>query len=60
MPEPGSKDNQRVEIVDAADTVLTVMIYPDGRTKIVTSQSRSWVLETLRILLDSLAARDAL
>ena len=53
----GSLDDRQVEIIDTTETVLAVVVYPDGRTRFRTDQPLSWVAETLQILTDSVRAR---
>ncbi len=49
----GSLDNQSVEIVDVNETVLAVLMYPDGRCRINSVNSdRQWVAEMLRRVAD--------
>ncbi|AIT14559.1 hypothetical protein SEA_SMURPH_51 [Mycobacterium phage Smurph] len=53
----GSLDDRQVEIIDTNETVLAVLVYPDGHTRLRTDQPLSWVAATLQILTDSVRAR---
>ncbi|AKU45049.1 hypothetical protein QUICO_76 [Mycobacterium phage Quico] len=53
----GSIDDRRVEVINADETVLTVLVYPDGNVRLRTDQPQSWVIETLQRLADSLRER---
>ncbi|QFG11120.1 hypothetical protein PBI_QUEENHAZEL_49 [Mycobacterium phage QueenHazel] len=53
----GSLDDRRVEVINADETVLTVLVYPDGNVRLRTDQPQSWVIETLQTLADSLRER---
>lgn len=51
---PGSMDDRQVHVVNASqETVLTVMVYPDGRTMILSDHPKEWVAWVLRQLADT-------
>ncbi|ADU15945.1 hypothetical protein TAJ_74 [Mycobacterium phage Taj] len=53
----GSIDDRRVEVINADETVLTVLVYPNGAVRFRSNQPRQWVAETLQRLADSLRER---
>lgn len=53
----GSLDDRQVEVVDTDDTVLAILVYPDGRVRFRTDQPLPWVAETLQTLTDSVLAK---
>ena len=56
----GSLDATPPKIVNVTrETVLTVMVYPDGRVQFVSNQPPEWVAETLQRLTDSVKAKIA-
>lgn len=55
----GSLDDRQVEIIDTNDTVLAILVYPDGNVRFRTDQKLEWVAETLQTLTDSVRARIA-
>lgn len=55
----GSLDNRTIEFVDTRDTVLAVVVFPDGTVRFRTDQPLPWVAETLQTLTDSVHAKIA-
>jgi hypothetical protein len=56
----GSLDDQQVEIVNVGqETVLAILVYPDGKVRFNTRESIEWVAETLQTLADSVRAKIA-
>lgn len=53
----GSLDGRKVEVIDTDDTVLAILVYPDGKVRFRTDQPLSWVAETLQTLTDSVIAK---
>ncbi|AJF40408.1 hypothetical protein SEA_NECROPOLIS_51 [Mycobacterium phage Necropolis] len=53
----GSLDDRQVEVINADETVLTVLVYPDGKVRFRSNQPREWVAETLQTLADSLRSQ---
>ncbi|AJA43364.1 hypothetical protein VC60_gp63 [Mycobacterium phage Sbash] len=49
----GSLDDRQVEIVDTDETVLAILVYPDGKVRFRTDQPLTWVAVTLQTLTDS-------
>ncbi|QBI97298.1 hypothetical protein KD930_gp54 [Mycobacterium phage Kevin1] len=55
----GSLDDHKVEVINADETLLTVLVYPDGSVRFRSNQPRQWVAETLQVLADSVRAQAA-
>lgn len=56
----GSLDDRKIEVIDVADeTVLAIVVYPDGRTRFQSDQPLEWVAEVLQRLTDSVVAKIA-
>ncbi|AER47720.1 hypothetical protein DORI_71 [Mycobacterium phage Dori] len=53
----GSMDDRKVEVIDTDETVLAILVYPDGQVRFRTDQPLSWVAETLQTLTDSVLAK---
>ncbi|QBI97986.1 hypothetical protein SEA_ZILIZEBETH_52 [Mycobacterium phage Zilizebeth] len=53
----GSLDNRKVEVINADETLLTVLVYPNGGVRFRSNQPRRWVAETLQVLADSVRAQ---
>ncbi|WAA19773.1 hypothetical protein SEA_SHWETA_52 [Mycobacterium phage Shweta] len=53
----GSLDDRQVEIVDTDETVLAILVFPDGKVRFRTDQPLAWVAETLQTLTDSVLAK---
>lgn len=43
-----SLDGRKVEVIDTEDTVLTVLVYPDGTIRLQTNQKMDWVVDMLQ------------
>ncbi|MBU8824154.1 DUF7433 family protein [Mycolicibacterium goodii] len=50
-------DDRKVEVIDTDETVLAILVYPDGQVRFRTDQPLSWVAETLQTLTDSVLAK---
>ncbi|WNO26641.1 hypothetical protein SEA_JUNIORMINT_53 [Mycobacterium phage Juniormint] len=53
----GSLDDRQVEVINADETVLTVLVYPNGGVRFRSNQPRQWGAETLQVLADSVRAQ---
>ncbi len=54
----GSHDNKPPRIVDVKrETLLAILVYPDGRVHFSSSQPEEWVVETLQRITDAQRAR---
>jgi hypothetical protein len=55
----GSMDDREVHVVNATqETVLTVLVYPDGKSVVLSNQSKEWVADVLRRLANTQAPAD--
>ncbi len=53
----GSLDGRKVEVIDTNDTVLAILVYPDGTVRFQTNQTDEGVAATLQTLTDSVLAK---
>lgn len=52
----GSLDDQNIEVVDTRETVLALLVYPNGDVRFQSSQPKAWVAETLQRITDTVKA----
>lgn len=53
----GSLDDQRVEVVNVkTETLLTVLVYTDGRVRLGSSGTPAWISQTMRDIADAVDA----
>lgn len=53
----GSQDDNPPRIVDTRETLLAILVYPDGRVHFSSNQSHAWVADTLQRITDAQKAR---